>query len=196
MVAVPALAQKQSPSERVKEGVDEIITILSDPEMTHPDHHDEAISVLRETAEKYISFRWAVMYSIGKPWLKMSKEMQDNLVDAFTELLERTYLQKIPSYGGENVEYKKEIISGKKAKVFTEIAAKDKVYSIEFRLKIVKGQWMIYDTIAEGVSLVGNYRSQFTKILSEGSPEDLLKMIKERTAQITEEQNKEQETQS
>jgi len=183
LASVPAYAD-QTPTERVKEGVQEIINILSNPEMTNPDNHEEAISALRETADKYISFRLATMYSVGKPWLKMSKDMQKQMVEAFTELLEHTYLRRLPSYGGEGVEYKKEIVAGKKAKVFTEITSKDKSYSVEFRLALLNGKWMLYDTVAEGVSLIANYRTQFSEVLATGSPEDLLKLLKERGEEL------------
>lgn len=193
LLAAPAMAE-QSPTERVKEGVDEIITILSNPDMANPEKHDEAISVLRKTAQKYISFRLACMYSVGKPWLDMSPKLQDELTEAFTDLLEHTYLQRIPSYGGENVEYEKEIVSGNKAKVFTKIVGKDKTFSVEFSLRQVDGVWMIFDTTAEGVSLVSNYRSQFSEILANSTPEELLAKIRESAKKVTEAQNPEQET--
>lgn len=195
MAATPAMAE-QSPTERVKEGVQEIIDILSDPQMTDPANHDQAVSNLRRTAEKYISFRLATMFSVGKPWRGMSKELQDEMVEAFTDLLEHTYLRRIPSYGGEGVEYKKEIVAGKKAKVFTEITANGKVFSIEFRLRQVGGTWMLYDTVAEGVSLVANYRTQFSEVLSDGTPEDLLKLIKERSLELQKVEEKAQASKS
>lgn len=194
LAAIPALAE-QSPTERVKEGVDEIITILSNPDMTDPDKHDQAIKTLRATAQKYISFRLATMYSVGKPWLEMSPKLQDDLIEAFTDLLEDTYLQRIPSYGGENVEYEKEIVSGNKAKVFTKIVGKDKTFSVEFSLRHMDGKWMIYDTTAEGVSLVSNYRSQFSEILANGTPEELLAKIRESAVKVSTAPESDQENQ-
>lgn len=192
LAAVPALAAQQSPSDRVREAVDEIIVILSNPEMTDPAKRGQAISVLRKTAQKYISFRLATMYSVGKPWLEMSAETQDELVSAFTDLLECTYLQRIPSYGGENVEYENEIIAGNRAKVFTKIVGKEKTISVEFRLRNMDGKWMIYDTVAEGVSLVNNYRSQFSELLSSGTPDELVDKLRARACELVEQQNAEQ----
>jgi len=195
LTVTPAMAE-QSPTERVQEGVAEIIKILSDPEMTLPANHEKGLSALRATAEKYISFRMAAMYSVGKPWLKMSDKVQADLVEAFTELLERTYLQRIPSYGGEHVKYVKEIKAGKKAKVFTQFVAKDKKITVEFRLANIDGTWMLYDTVAEGVSLIANYRTQFSEVLGDGTPEDLISKIRARTKELSDEALAEQETKS
>lgn len=182
-VASPAMAT-QTPMERVKEGTDKLIKLLSDPALQDPAKHDDAIKELRATAEQYIDFKLVTMYAVGKPWLKMSEQMQGDLTEAFIQLLERSYLKRIPAYGGQEVDYTKELISGSKAKVLTEIIDKDKKIVVEFRLKVVEGTWMIYDVVAEGVSLVSNYRSQFSEILNNGTPEDLLKLIRERVIKI------------
>tara|TARA_Y100001954_G_scaffold211621_1_gene238610 strand:- start:6053 stop:6607 length:555 start_codon:yes stop_codon:yes gene_type:complete len=170
--------------DQVKEGADKLIEKLSDPAMQDDANKEQALESLRATAEQYVDFRLATMYSIGKPWLKMSKQMQDDLTEAFVNLLQRTYLQRIPAYGGQKVNYVKEIIQGRKAKVFTEIIDKDKTISIEFRLRDNGQQWMIYDVVAEGVSMVSNYRTQFAQVLNDGSPEELLRLIRERITKL------------
>jgi phospholipid transport system substrate-binding protein len=177
-------APEATPTQRVKQGVDTLITILSDPKMQDPAGHDEAVAELRTAAEKFIDFKLVTMYSVGRPWLDMSPKMQDDLTEAFIKLLERSYLKKIPAYGGQDVVYTKELVQGTKAKVFTELVDKDKKIVVEFRLKTVDNQWMIYDVVAEGVSLVSNYRSQFSQVLADGTPEDLLKIIRERIEKI------------
>jgi len=174
----------QTPMDRVKEGTEKLISMLSDPDMVDPDKHDEAITRLRKASEEYIDFGLVTKYAVGRPWLKMTPKMRDDLTEAFVQLLERSYLQRIPAYNGEKVDYKKELVSGNKAKVFTEIIDKDKKIVVEFRLKIVHGEWMIYDVVAEGVSLVMNYRSQFSSVLKEGTPEELLKLIHERVEKL------------
>lgn len=181
-----AAVADQGPLDRVKEGADKLIQILSDSELQDPAKHDEAITILRKTAEQYIDFRLVTMYSVGKPWLKMTPKMQNDLTEAFIRLLERTYLKRIPAYEGQKIDYKDEQVSGKKAKVAAEIIDKDKKIVVEFRLKNIDGVWMIYDMVAEGVSLVSNYRSQFSEVLSNGTPEELLNLINERIQKLDE----------
>lgn len=185
LLSAPAHAgASQTPTSRVKEGVDLLISVLSDPKAEDPAHRDEMVQKLRAEAEKFIDFKLVTMYAVGRPWTTMTPQMQDDLTEAFIQLLERSYLRKIPSYGGQDVNYTGEQVEGNRAKVFTELVDKDKKIIVEFRLRIVQEQWMIYDVVAEGVSLVANYRSQFSQVLNTGTPEDLLKQIRERIEKL------------
>ena len=42
------------------------------------------------------------------------------------------------------------------------------------------GTWKVYDVVVENVSLVMNYRSQFNEILSKGTPDDLLEILRKK----------------
>jgi phospholipid transport system substrate-binding protein len=51
---------------------------------------------------------------------------------------------------------------------------------IHYRLFKKNGDWMVYDIVIEGVSLVSNYRTQFSKIIQESSYEELIKILKKK----------------
>lgn len=42
----------------------------------------------------------------------------------------------------------------------------DKTFAVVYRLQEKEGQWLIYDVVAENVSMVRNYRNQFSRILN------------------------------
>lgn len=190
-IGASAALAGQTPTERVREGADKLIATLSDPDIQDAAKHDAAIARLRAVAEQYIDFGLVTKYAVGRPWLDMSDDLRARLVEAFISLLQRSYLKQVPTYGGQNVDYKSEVVQGDKAKVVTEIIDNDKKIVVEFRLKIVQEKWMIYDVVAEGVSLVMNYRSQFAEILNQGTGEDLLRAIEDRIRKIDEGQEPE-----
>src|SRR6185436_6809869 len=53
---------------------------------------------------------------------------------------------------------------------------------VDYRLRQRDGQWKIIDVIIEGVSLVSNFRSQFHDVVSNGGPEQLLSLLREKNA--------------
>jgi phospholipid transport system substrate-binding protein len=88
---------------------------------------------------------------------------------------------RVEAYSDEKVLYNKEILKGNVAAVYTQVSSKKyPEFDIEYRLKQEGESWKIYDVVIEGVSLVANYRSQFSSFLSKKSFEELLKALREK----------------
>ncbi len=49
---------------------------------------------------------------------------------------------------------------------------------VEYKLVRQKGGWRVYDFMIQGVSVVRNYRAQFSKVLDHESYQGLLKRLK------------------
>jgi phospholipid transport system substrate-binding protein len=89
-------------------------------------------------------------------------------------------------YNNEEIDYLKELIKGNRALVRTVIHQKNVDISVDYRFKKVDGAWKVYDIIiAEGVSLVKNYRVQFSSILKKGSPGQLIERLEIKLAEQT-----------
>ncbi|MGH9425391.1 MAG: MlaC/ttg2D family ABC transporter substrate-binding protein, partial [Terriglobia bacterium] len=75
-----------------------------------------------------------------------------------------------------------EQIEGDSAEVQTHIKtpARDKPFSIVYRLHQKNGEWLVYDVVAENISMVRNYRNQFSRIMNDASYEELERAIKEK----------------
>ena len=121
--------------------------------------------------------------ALGRHWRKLSPAQQKEVVPLFSDLLERSYINKIESYGsGRDVEilYTKETVKPEGyAMVRTEIVnEQDLNFEIEYRLLKRDEDWQVYDIVIEAVSLVNNYRTQFNKIISQESYPALVKKLK------------------
>ena len=49
---------------------------------------------------------------------------------------------------------------------------------IEYKLHLTGGQWMVYDAVIDDVSVVGNYRSQFARMLHRASLDELIQDLR------------------
>ena len=49
---------------------------------------------------------------------------------------------------------------------------------VDYRLLRENAGWRVYDVVIEGVSLVGNYRTQFNRIIQTSSYQDLVKRMR------------------
>ncbi|NDV25865.1 ABC transporter substrate-binding protein [Desulfovibrio sp. JC010] len=160
-------AADNSPMVRLRSGIQGVIEILNDPQYKgNPEMRENQILKIRETIKDFFNFEELSKRSVGRPWLQFTPEEQERFVGLFTDLLEQTYLARIEDYSGEKVAFDKEtIIKGKYAQVDTRLLTGKQDIPVFYRMKLKDGEWDVYDVKIEGVSLVKNYRTQFSGIL-------------------------------
>jgi len=177
----PVLAGAAASGDRVRETVDKLLTILKDPQLKGESKRNERREKLKEVISQRFDFTEMAKRSLGFEWRRRSPEEQKEFVKLFTELLEQAYLDKIESYNGEKVQYRREREDNGHAEVATKIIdKKGREFSINYRLHNDNGDWKVYDVIIEDISLVNNYRAQFNRVLAKDSFEELLTRMKEK----------------
>ena len=91
-------------------------------------------------------------------------------------------MDKILAYTNEQVLFDRDtMLSENKAEVQTRIITKSAEIPIDYRVYLHDGKWKVYDVVVEGISLVQNYRTQFREILANNPPEEVLKILREKT---------------
>jgi phospholipid transport system substrate-binding protein len=127
-------------------------------------------------------FDWLEMskQALGKHWSHASGR-ENEFVLAFADFLGNAYIGQIGSYRNEKVIIIQETIENNRAHVRTKIMPnKGEPTSINYRLHRSEGEWKIYDVIVEDISVVVNYRAQFSRILAKGSLDDLLIQLRQK----------------
>ncbi len=81
------------------------------------------------------------------------------------------------------MQYVGEHQEGEYAEVRTVLLRHNDKIPMNYRL-LDKPPWMVYDVVVEGVSLVSNYRSQFSRILSESSYSELLRRLRAKVEEL------------
>ena len=88
-------------------------------------------------------------------------------------------MSTLGSYRGEKVVYDRDRSDGESAEVDTRVVGgQGTPLKIAYKLHLTGGQWMVYDAIIDDVSVVGNYRSQFARILRTASLEELIQNLR------------------
>jgi phospholipid transport system substrate-binding protein len=187
-LGIAASAFAGEPQDRLKVGIDKVIAILSDKSLKGPAKKKERQTQLRTVADSFFDWRELSRRTVAEAWTKYTPKQQDEFIASFSELLQKTYILKLEKYNNEKVNYLKEQIDGNHAFINTEVLMKDKKIPINY-VMIKHEQWMVYDVVVEGVSLVKNYRSQFKKILVKDTPDGLLKRIRDKIKALDEGKN-------
>jgi len=174
-----------SPTEKVRKATEEITTILDEYVKNHQKNREETVSKIMVIADQH--FDWAEMAkrSLSRFWKQRTHDEQNKFTSLFRDLIKNAYIGKIEGYAGEKVAFEGEKIEDTYAVVKTRIITPSKGTEIPiyYRLQNSGGNWMVYDVVIEGVSLVNNYRDQFNSILQGSSYENLVKRIQDKLAQ-------------
>ena len=181
LVSSPRLASAGEPQEKVRETVDAVLAVLQDKSLQGPENTEKRREKMRQAVFQRFGFEEMSQRALGQHWQKRTPAEKKEFTTLFGELLERSYINKIESYTGEQkVLYTQETIDKDGyASVRTEIVVKrDANVAVEYRLLRRNGNWQIYDVVIEGVSLVNNYRTQFNNIVSQESYDALMKKLK------------------
>ncbi len=164
------------PTEAIRSAINRGIDVLKGTELDDEEQRKKAIEQLRQIVYPLFDFREIAMRSLGPHWRSIDAAQRDAFVTAFRNLLESTYADQIILYDGQKVDYVGEVIDGDFAEVQTRVIGKE-IYSVNYRLRRANGKWRIYDVVAENISIVNNYRSQFNRVLARQSFDELLKQL-------------------
>lgn len=161
-----ALAAKdESPQEQLQRSVDEVLRILQSEDLKRPENKDERKQLILNVITEMFDFREMARSSLGQNWNNLAPEEQDEFVGLFTRLVEQRYIGKIDAYNNQKVVYRKQLVKGDKAMIYTDIIDKDLAIPIVYRMQENNGKWMINDLKIENVSLIVNYRRDFDSII-------------------------------
>ncbi|HYO98201.1 MAG TPA: ABC transporter substrate-binding protein [Polyangiaceae bacterium] len=127
--------------------------------------------------------------SLREFWKDLKPEEQKAFQETLTKLVRGAYRKSLKKIGDYNVEYKG-AAPAQAGQVVRTVAksrsdAREEPVSVDYVVREQAGSWRIVDIVTEGSSLVGNYRSQFRRIIKQkngikdGFPE-LLKRMKTR----------------
>jgi phospholipid transport system substrate-binding protein len=182
LIVIPLQGYAATPKETVETGVNNLLKTLGDPAFK-AQPKDQQIATISTEIESVFDFQELSRRTLGKQWKKFNAEQQTEFVKLFKELLQGVYADRLLAYSDQKILFDKEIMLKKgRAEVQSYLQTSDgNKIPLFYRLTDKSGSWKVYDIVIEGVSMVKNYRSQFKEILSNGSPDKLLEILREKS---------------
>jgi phospholipid transport system substrate-binding protein len=174
-----------TPTEQIRTTVDKVLAVLRNPRLQPEAKIKDRRAQLKQAISSGFDFREMAKRSLGSHWRRLSPKEQEEFVRLFTDLLERAYVDRIESYSDEKFVYLRENLDGSYAEVESRILTrKGDEFSINYKVHQVSGEWKVYDVVVENISLVNNYRSQFNRIITNSSYEELVRRMKDKQIEL------------
>lgn len=180
-VAVPPVSAG-APTDALRGYVDRIFSVLDDPALKAPDRARERQRAVRALAEEALDFRESARRALGTHWAARTPAERVHFVKLFTDLIDHAYLARL-TWDGERLAYDAEAVTGPEAVVKARaLSSSGRATPVVFSLaRDANQRWRIYDVSFEGMSLIGNYRAQFNKIIRASSYEGLITRLEAKT---------------
>jgi phospholipid transport system substrate-binding protein len=169
------------PTEIARQVIEKALDILQ-----NPSYHGEARrQMVKRIVDPHFDYQEMAKRSLGPTWGKLNAAQRSEFVQLFSQLLEASYSDKIEKYAQRvKIDYTGEILDGDTAEVRTLVVRANDRIPLNYRLLKEDGTWKVYDVVIEGVSLVSNYRSQFSRIIHESSYAELVRRLKTKVSEL------------
>ena len=175
----PALAGV--PLDTVKNNVNGVLDVLRDPKLQGKAGKKLKEQRIAAAADKLFDFVELSKRTPGLNWNKFATDQRKEFVEPFKTILKDAYVDKITAYTNEQVNFTKEVsLSEDTVEVRSGVVANGGETPIYYRVIKKDDGWKVYDVVIEGVSLVGNYRTQFREILGNNPPSMLLETLRKK----------------
>lgn len=165
-----------APDVLVKQTADDVLTIIKNDKEIQAGNQQKIFLVAEEKILPNFDFDRVCRMVLGKSWKAATPEQQASFQKEFRSLLLRTYAIALGKYKDQVIEYKplRTEPDAKNVSVKTQILQSGG-QPVEVDYSLVKGAsgWKVYDIVIESVSLVTNYRSQFSNEIRQNGLDSL-----------------------
>lgn len=175
----PAFAQ-EAPDALVQRVTDDVLEIIhKDRDIQNGDTR-KVIDLVDKKVLPNFNFTHMTALALGKDWRKATPQQQQQLTAEFKTLLVRTYANALTGYQNQRVVYKpfKMAATDTDVLVRTEVLQPgSKPVQLDYSLEKLESGWKVYDVVVAGISLVTNYRDQFSQEVRNGGIDGLIASV-------------------
>jgi phospholipid transport system substrate-binding protein len=174
-------AAEDAPTERIRFVVDELHRLASVPTTTAEERRMRDVAAARATDAV---FDWKAMarQTLRQHWEERTPAERDEFTRLFAELFRHAYVTRLSLVDASAFEYTGETIAGQQATVDTRVVTRrGSQIGVTYALGRDSEQaWRVRDVRVEGISLLDNYRTQFTSIIARSSYGALVERLRTR----------------
>jgi phospholipid transport system substrate-binding protein len=174
-----------SPAALIEDTVEQLLVRLND-DAAAPDRGQRLYELVNDLVVPHLDMPRIAHIVLGKHARRVDAADLETFTGEFQTLLVRTYTSSLLAYHGERVDVSQAAAVSARGTATVDLRvyrADGAPVEISFLTHNRRGPWLVYDIRIEGISLVGNYRSEFSSILRNQGFEGLITTLKNRNRQ-------------
>jgi phospholipid transport system substrate-binding protein len=173
----------QTPMQEVQGTISELRYILQ--EFNEPGQIGERRHEIEQVVRRHLDYEQMARRSLGAEWTVLTHSEREEFVGLFVQMIRDALANRLCEYTDQEIRYLSERRGTQFASVAAQLTGHKIPMAIDFRLMLhPAGTWLLYDAVIDGVSIVDNYRAQFSALTRDLSYEDMIVLMKQRTVLV------------
>jgi phospholipid transport system substrate-binding protein len=175
-----ARAQQEAPDVLVKNVTLEVVDLISKDKEIKSGNRAKLIQLIDSKVLPHFNFSAMTALALGQNWNKATPEQKKRLTEEFRTLLVRTYASALAAFSEQKLEFRPLRAKPTDTDVIVQVRvlqAGAQPVPIDYAMEKTANGWKVYDVMVGGVSLVANYRTQFSNVVRESGIDGLIKNL-------------------
>jgi phospholipid transport system substrate-binding protein len=175
-----ARAQQEAPDVLVKNVTLEVVDIIAKDKEIKSGNRAKLIQVIDQKVLPHFNFGAMTALALGQNWNKATPEQKKRLIEEFRTLLVRTYASALAAYSEQKFDFRPLRAKPTDTDVTVQVRVLQpgaQPVPIDYAMEKTASGWKVYDVMVGGVSLVANYRTEFSNVIRESGIDGLIKNL-------------------
>ena len=168
------------PEDLVRKTAEDVLFAIKADEEIQKGNKEKIYKLAEEKILPNFDFEKVARLVLGRAWRSASDEQKKEFIVEFRTLLLKTYAVALSKYQDQKIEFKPTRMSDTDEIVIVKseiIQNGAQPIRVNYALSKRTGKWLVFDIVIEGVSLVTNYRSQFSSEIRRNGMDTLIKKL-------------------
>jgi len=177
---VGAVRAQEAPDVLVKNVTLEVVDLIAKDKEIKSGNRAKLIQVIDAKVLPHFNFSAMTALALGQSWNKATPEQKKRLTEEFRTLLVRTYASALAAYSEQKLDFRPLRAKPGDTDVTVQVRVLQKgaqPVPIDYAMEKTSNGWKVYDVMVGGVSLVANYRTEFSNVVRESGIDGLIKNL-------------------
>ena len=168
------------PEDLVRKTAEDVLFAINADQEIQKGNKEKIYKLAEEKILPNFDFERVARLVLGRAWRSASEEQKKGFIIEFRTLLLKTYAVALSKYKNQKIKFKPTRISEEN----TIVVVKSEITQsgaqpirVNYALSKDTGKWLVFDIVIEGVSLVTNYRSQFSSEIRRNGMDNLIRKL-------------------
>lgn len=174
-----AQTSANDPAEITRQTVNEVMTDMKQNEAVYSKDNEKLNAMVQQRLLPRFNFNVMTQLAVGRSWMQATPEQKSALVNEFRSLLVRTYTNVLFGSRNESTTIRStDTTSQGDVSIGMEVSnpTGDPV-TLTLRMRKDKTDWKVIDVSVNGVSLIVNYRTTFSREIQQSGVDGLIKSL-------------------